>query len=128
MAENAISPFGVRRLNVDISIIDISGEINAQAEDALMGAYTEATRENPGTIVLNFTDLEYMNSRGIGLLVTLLIRVKRNGQRLLAFGLSDHYRQIFDVTRLGEAIQIFNTEEETLAAGGMPGTRQVRRS
>ena len=65
---------------------------------------------------MNFSDLEYMNSSGIGLLVTLLIRVNRQKQRLLAYGLSDHYRQIFDLTRLDEAIGIFNGESDALAA------------
>ena len=59
-----------------------------------------------------------MNSGGIGLLVTLLVRVNRQGQRLLAFGLSDHYRQIFELTRLDEAVGIHASESEALAAAG----------
>ena len=54
--------------------------------------------------MLDFGGLEYMNSSGIGLLVTLLVRANRNQQRLLAYGLSEHYRQIFELTRLDEAI------------------------
>ena len=45
-----------------------------------------------------------MNSSGIGLLVTLLICAQRQGLRLVAFGLTDHYREIFEFTRLNEAI------------------------
>jgi hypothetical protein len=51
-----------------------------------------------------------------GLLVTLLIRANRQGQQLLAFGLSDHYRQIFELTRLSEAIAIYDSESAALAA------------
>ena len=69
-------------------------------------------------IVLNFTGLEYMNSGGIGLLVTLLIRANRQSQQLMAFGLSDHYRQIFELTRLDEAISIHDTEQAALDAVG----------
>jgi len=50
------------------------------------------------------------------LLVTLLIRVKRQNQRLYACGLSEYYRQIFDLTRLDEAIVIYPTEQEAMAA------------
>jgi anti-sigma B factor antagonist len=57
-----------------------------------------------------------MNSSGIGLLVTLLIRAKRQILRLLANGLSDHYRQIFELTRLNEAMTISGNEDEALAA------------
>jgi anti-sigma B factor antagonist len=57
-----------------------------------------------------------MNSGGIGLLVTLLVRAQRQRQRVLAYGLTDHYRQIFELTRLDEAVGIHDTEDEALEA------------
>ena len=69
----------------------IRGDVNADAENALLDAYTEASTGGVKTIILNFSELEYMNSTGIGLLVTLLMRVKSKGQRLMAVGLSEHY-------------------------------------
>lgn len=108
----------VRKANADTSILDIQGEINAFAENALMDAYTQASSSGSRNILLNFKGLDYMNSSGIGLLVTLLIRVNRQKQRLLAFGLSEHYQQIFDLTRLNEAIGIYPDEAAALNAVG----------
>jgi anti-sigma B factor antagonist len=105
----------VRKVNASVSIIDIQGEINAFAEEELMSAYHQATQDGARTILLNFKGLDYMNSSGIGLLVTLLIRAKRQNQRLLACNLNEHYQQIFELTRLNEAITLFPTEEEALA-------------
>jgi len=99
-----------------VSVIAIRGEVTGFAEDALMEAYNAAGADPRQTIILDFTDLEYMNSSGIGLLVTLLIRAQRQQQRLLACGLSDHYRQIFDLTRLNEAIGLYDSRAEALAA------------
>jgi len=99
-----------------VSVIAIRGEVTGFAEDELMEAYNAAGADSRQTIILDFTDLEYMNSSGIGLLVTLLIRAQRQQQRLLACGLSDHYRQIFDLTRLNEAIGLYNSRAEALAA------------
>ena len=104
----------VRKVNDTASIIDIEGEVSAFAEDVLMEAYTEASTPSTRNIILNFSRLEYMNSSGIGLLVTLLIRVNRQRQRLLAYGLSDHYRRIFELTRLNEAIGMYDTEADVL--------------
>ncbi len=104
-----------RQVNDRVTIIDIHGEVTAAAENALMDAYTQAGT-HARAIVLNFSDLQYMNSSGIGLLVTLLIRINRQKQRLLAYGLNDHYRQIFDLTRLDEAIGIHASENAALAA------------
>ncbi len=81
-----------------------------------MDAYGEALARRAQTIVLNFSGLEYMNSSGIGLLVTLLIRANRAKQRLLACGLSEHYRQIFELTRLNDAIGIYADEAAALRA------------
>ncbi len=64
-----------------------------------------------------------MNSGGIGLLVTLLVRVRRQGQRLMAMGLSDHYRQILALTRLDEAIGIFDDRRPRLPRSA-PNGRQ----
>jgi anti-sigma B factor antagonist len=96
------------------AILDLHGDITAGSEQALMEAYAQATAAGARSILLNFGDLAYMNSGGIGLLVTLLIRANRARQRLLAYGLSDHYRQIFELTRLNDAIAIFETEAEAL--------------
>ena len=81
-----------------------------------MDAYAQAATSETGTVILNFAGLEYMNSGGIGLLVTLLVRANRAKQRLFACGLNDHYRQIFELTRLDEAIGIYDTEADAVAA------------
>jgi anti-sigma B factor antagonist len=106
----------VRKASEKVSIIDVQGEFNAFAEAVLMDAYNQASDGQVRAIILNFEDLEYMNSSGIGLLVTLLIRINREKQRLLTYGLSDHYRSIFQITRLDDAIAIHDSEEEAVRA------------
>jgi anti-sigma B factor antagonist len=106
----------VRKQN-GTSIIDIQGEVTGFSENALMDAYTQAANGDVKAIVLNFSQLDYLNSSGIGLIVTLLIRTQRQKQKLMACGLSEHYQEIFKLTRLNEAIGIFGTEAEALAAG-----------
>ena len=111
----ATATFDVRRLG-PASVVDIRGDVTSGSEDVLMSAYEAAG--DARSIILNFSELSYMNSGGIGLLVTLLVRVNRQSQRLLAFGLSDHYRQIFELTRLDEAIAIHDSEQDALRAAG----------
>ncbi len=106
----------VRGAGEKASIIDVEGELTAFAEDVLMDAYNQASDGQVRAIILNFENLEYMNSSGIGLLVTLLIRVNREKQRLLTYGLSEHYQNIFQITRLDDAIGIYGSEEEAVRA------------
>jgi len=106
----------VRKASDKTRIIDVEGELTAFAEDVLMDAYNQASDGQVRAIILNFEHLEYMNSSGIGLLVTLLIRINREKQRLLTYGLSDHYKSIFQITRLDDAIAVHDSEEEAVQA------------
>lgn len=106
----------VRPLDGNAVLIAITGEVTAGAEQALSDAHTEAGNLGATVLILDFTNLAYMNSSGIGLLVTTLIRAQRQGQRLVAIGLDEHYRQIFALTRLDEAIAIHPTLERALTA------------
>jgi anti-sigma B factor antagonist len=115
MTEPAVR-MDVRRPNAVASVLDIRGELTAACEQTLMDAYAQAADQDTRAVALNFSDLDYMNSGGIGLLVTLLVRAQRQKQQLLAYGLTDHYRQIFELTRLDDAISIFDDEEAALSA------------
>src|SRR3954449_3877487 len=114
----AATTFDVRELTAGTRAIDIKGDITAQSEDVLMDAYGRASGHGVKAIILDFGGLDYMNSGGIGLLVTLLVRAQRQHQRVLAYGLSDHYRQIFELTRLDEAVGIHDSEADAVAAIG----------
>jgi anti-sigma B factor antagonist len=118
--EESATRMDVRQADGRTTVIDIRGDVTAASESVLMSAYEEATRQGGRRLVLNFSGLEYMNSGGIGMLVTLLVRANRQHQQLAAFGLSDHYREIFELTRLDEAIAIYDNEQSALA-GPAPG-------
>jgi anti-sigma B factor antagonist len=106
----------VLQLAPDAAAIVISGDVTAACEQDLMTAHEAATDAGAKRIVLDFTAMDYMNSGGIGLLVTLLVRGQRRQQKIAAVGLTDHYRQIFELTRLDEAIALFETTDAALAA------------
>jgi len=103
------------RIDERTIVIRVRGDVTAASEGPLMAAYGQAG-EKTRVIVLDFSGLDYMNSGGIGLIVTLLVRANRQKQKLLACGLNDHYKQIFELTRLDEAIGIHETEAAAIAA------------
>ncbi len=96
------------------ALIDLRGEINATAEASLSAAYTEAESFNPSTIVLNFGGVSYINSTGIALIVGLLARARKAKRRLLVVGLSPHYQEIFQITRLADFMTIYQDEASAL--------------
>jgi anti-sigma B factor antagonist len=108
----------VRPIRDEVSVIDIIGSVTRAGDAALSEAYREASGNRTKGIILNFEKLDYMNSSGIGLLVTLLVRANRARQQLYACGLTEHYQDIFAVTRLNEAIHIYPDEAAAIAAAG----------
>ncbi len=104
----------VRHTN-QATLIDLHGEIDALAEEALLNrAYGQATSQNPTTIVLNFGDVDYINSKGIALIVGVLAKARRSGIRMLVYGLSEHYQEIFKITRLSDFMTIVSDEAAAL--------------
>ncbi len=90
-------------------VIELVGDVDARAEQALSAAYSEAG-EATG-VMLDFAGVTYMNSTGIALIVGLLARARANGQTLSVCGLTPHYREIFEITRLADFMTIVDAEE-----------------
>ena len=93
------------------AIIDLRGDVNAAAEDALQSGYAQAVRGGAGSVVLNFADADYINSTGIALIVGLLAQARAHDVQMTACGLSDHYREIFEITRLADFMTIADSED-----------------
>src|SRR5437763_11571986 len=101
-----------------VAIVELEGEIDSFAEDVLNAAYAEAESRDANVILLNFSDVDYINSTGIALIVSLLARARKSKRRLLACGLSDHYVEIFQITRLVDFMSVFPDEKSALAEEG----------
>jgi anti-sigma B factor antagonist len=99
----------VRKME-NLATIDLSGQIDAMAEVELNQAYSQAEQGNSPAVALNFSQVSYINSTGIALIVGLLARARKAHRRLLVFGLSEHYQEIFSITRLADFMSIYPDE------------------
>jgi anti-sigma B factor antagonist len=111
----AVKPFGAAiRQEGGAVIVDLAGQIDSFAEERLNAVYQEAAAATSGGIVLNFSEVQYINSTGIALIVSLLAQARKARRELAVFGLSDHYRQIFEITRLADFMSIYPDETSAL--------------
>ncbi len=106
---------GIRRAARSV-VIDLHGEIDSRAEAAINVAYADAMTSEPDAVLLNFSDVDYINSTGIALIVGILSQAQAARIRLHAYGLSDHYDELFRITRLSDYIALFRDEASALAA------------
>lgn len=109
-------PFGATvRFDGNKAFIDMSGDIDGFAEEAINEVYSEAESKDPQTIMLNFSEVHYINSTGIALIVGLLARARGKHTKMVTYGLSDHYVEIFTITRLSDFMTIATDEVSALA-------------
>jgi anti-anti-sigma factor len=97
-----------------VAIVDLPARIDASAEQALNEAYASAVAGSPARVVLNFSGVDHLSSTGIALIVGILARSRKEGRQVAAAGLSDHYREIFEITRLADFMRIFPDERTAL--------------
>ena len=96
-----------------VTVIDMPAHIDITSEPALDTAYSEVSPQ--GAVLLNFSGTEYINSSGIALIVGILARARKQSRAVAAYGLSDHYREIFEVTRLSDFMSLFKDEQTAIA-------------
>ena len=90
------------------AVIQLSGDVDGTAADLLTAAYDQAVAEgDPASVVLDFAAVGYINSTGIALIVSVLAKARSQRRKVVASGLSEHYREIFDITRLSDFIELF---------------------
>jgi len=98
----------------DVTIMDIKGDITAFSDPFLSNAYQQAIDHDTRKIILKSNKEAYINSGGIALLIQLLAQIKRNNQRVVIAGISDHFKKIFTMVGITKFAPIYDTEEAAL--------------
>lgn len=97
-----------------VRVLNLRGRVGRTAEGPLLAAWQEASRGGAEAVILNFREVEALDSYGLSLLIRLQAMARRQKQRLVACGLSDSVQQAFAVTYLDEAVEVFADEAEAL--------------
>jgi anti-anti-sigma regulatory factor len=112
MAERPVN-IGVRNPTVGVCVLDVAGVLGGAARRPLLDACGGAQ-----ALVLNLGDVQIIEPPGVSLLIELQARARARKQRLLAYGLTPPVTQVFALTQLDEALELFPDEAQVLAATG----------
>lgn len=89
--------------------------MDQQQADRLMSVLEDEIAGQHNTVVLDMSDLQYMNSTGLNILISVLTRTRNSGGDTLIAALSNSVRQLFLVTKLDTVFTITNTVDEAVA-------------
>ena len=108
--ENAV------RYQGETAVVDLPAQIDSTAEHALNDAYASAAAHGAKTVLLNFAGVEFLSSTGIALIVGILARARKDGRAITAASLSDHYKEIFEITRISDFVTMCDDEASAVTA------------
>jgi anti-sigma B factor antagonist len=104
----------------DVTILDVSGRVVAGEAALLRDSVRNLIAQGENNIVLNLAEVPYIDSAGIGELVSALVAVQRQSGRLGVLNLTRRVRDILGVVKLLTVFQVFDNEAEALATFTVP--------
>jgi anti-anti-sigma factor len=102
------------KLFKDICVLEIDGEIDAEHATQLKKAIAKSREEHAVHFVLDLSHVTFIDSTGLGVLISLMRHLKENGGELRLVALQDEVRAIFEITRLFRVFEIFSNVEEAI--------------
>lgn len=97
-----------------VAILAISGRLDLASGAKLKETIKEHSDNQTVNIHLNLAAVEFINSSGLGALVSIMKDIRLQKGRLTLSNLAGYVQEIFDITQLSHIFEIFNTEEEAL--------------
>ncbi len=107
-----------------VTVVSLSGRLDLNSGNDLKNQIKELLNEDKTSIHLNLNDVEFVNSSGLGALVSVMKEIRIHRGRLTLSDLADYVREIFDITQLSHIFEIFATEEEAVRAYQLVGQKQ----
>jgi anti-sigma B factor antagonist len=104
----------IKRVNGDALIL-LEGELDAYHSIEFKEKMMEIIQGDGQKIFIDMNDLNYIDSAGLGALVSLLKRASENSKELRLFGLRGNVKKVFELTRLNMVFKIFDTLEEAMS-------------
>ncbi|MCD6506131.1 STAS domain-containing protein [Candidatus Poribacteria bacterium] len=101
-----------------VIIVDLIGELDRFSVLSVKNEIRTLLKKGSSKLVVNFQNIDHINSTIIGALVTLQHLARENGGDLKLCGLKDHIRRTFDLIGASKILQIFDKEEEAIASYG----------
>ncbi len=96
-----------------ISVMRFTGDISSASKESVLGAWQTVSGNGP--VLLDFSKVEYINSSGIGLIITMLMEADKSGQKVAVFGLTPHFQKVFTMVGIGKYAGL-HKDQETAAA------------
>jgi anti-anti-sigma factor len=105
-----------RKIDEKATILELVGDVNSDGDTLIKDAYRKAVSEGANTVAFDMTNTEYINTSGISVLISVVMEAKKASQKVLVFGVSPHYKKVFDLVRFSVYVTMFDDEASARAS------------
>jgi anti-sigma B factor antagonist len=109
-----------RSPNQETRILSIEGEIDVYTSVQLKEHVLSAISEGVRKVVLNLSQVEYLDSTGLGVMISVLKHLRENQGNLIIVSPTTRTTRVFEITGLHKIFTIYDTEEVAAAEEGIP--------
>ncbi len=108
--------FTVRKDGRGVVVIGVDGQLIVGNRHELKQKVMDAVEAGERKVLIDFTETGYIDSSGLGALVSLSKKLRDTGGELRLAGLNEDLRTLFELTKLDSLFNIAETAEQALAA------------
>ncbi len=98
----------------NVSVINLKGYLDAHTAPALEDNFTQLIDNKRFKIVVNFEELAYISSAGLGVFMAYIEKIRENNGDIKLTTMSDKVYNIFDLLGFPLLYEIFKTENEAI--------------
>jgi anti-sigma B factor antagonist len=117
-----LQPLAVERIEADgYMLLAVEGEIDIATSPRLIAALNDAVTDTDGTVVVDLSAVEFMDSTGLALLIRAQRRMSRHGRGFAVVCPDGPVRRIFELTDMVGTLHVMPSRETALGAAGDGG-------
>jgi len=98
----------------NISVINLNGYLDAHTAPKLENNFTQLIDQKRYNIVVNFEELAYISSAGLGVFMAYIEKIRENNGDIKLSNMSDKVYNIFDLLGFPLLYEIYKTEDEAV--------------
>ncbi len=116
MKNKNASPLAPKPHRDQPSVLPLKGEIDLHVSPVVTASLTAMIEKKPERVVIDLSDVTYIDSAGLAALIQAMQKVEAYGGRFFLAGLQETVRSIFEISRLDQVFKIFPDTDTALAA------------
>ncbi len=104
----------IRPKSNNITLVVLRGEIGTETVNQFKDKIDALINEGHKRLIMDFQEVNYLNSMGLGVVAATLKKVKKDKGDLKLINLSTSVQELFELTRLTKVFEIFDSEESAI--------------